>query len=188
MRWWLAAATGTLLLGGVVLVHQTRMATPKKATPRLEDMRTQPSASVPTQVNLLERIATAHSEPAPSTAPSMSREEAERHIVATLETRVREEGVDFQWSRATEARIGEALRSERMAGSSLINVECRRSLCRLDVAHTDGVAQDQFFEVLPLMPPFDTEGFLKRSADSERPQTRVYIARAGRTLPRPTTM
>jgi hypothetical protein len=120
-------------------------------------------------------------EAAPKPAPSS--EETAARFEHALAATIASEGDDPSWSRATEARIASALRSDAFAGTQLRAARCQRTLCRIELAHVDPDAQDNFLARVTHTPPFNTRGYIKPSLPGDPAATEVYVARDGAPLP-----
>jgi hypothetical protein len=101
-----------------------------------------------------------------------------------IEVALGEEAVDARWSSNARVVIRRALADEALAATSVEDLECRATLCRLRVTHGDARARAAFEREFPgavaaLLPqlmvePLETEG--------ESPSSLVYMARDGRDL------
>ena len=123
----------------------------------------------------------AEAEAAPS--PAASPKEAMAKFERALATQIATEGDDPSWSRSTEARIADALRSDAFAGTKLRAARCQRTLCKIELAHVDADAQDTFLARVTHTAPFNTRGYIKPSLPGEDAATEVYVARDGHPLP-----
>lgn len=113
-----------------------------------------------------------------------SAEESRQDITADYERYFWQEREDSDWSRETEGQIVHILESTALEDSDLMLVDCRSTLCRLEVSHDDDEAQLQFLDTLPLTAPFDAEGFYERIDDGDGfSRTVVYLARVDHQLP-----
>jgi hypothetical protein len=85
-------------------------------------------------------------------------------------------------AREAAATLNEA----NVAGSTAESVDCRTTVCRIEVGHADQAAQAYFVRHIPHRPPFDGAGFYHR-VDDEGGQSRtvVYVAREGFEMPPP---
>lgn len=116
-------------------------------------------------------------------APAPSPEESAARFEHALTAQIASEGDDPTWSRKTEALIADVLRGEAFAGTRLRAARCQRTLCRIDLAHDDGDAQDNFMARVTHTPPFNTRGYIKPSLPGEPATTEVYVTRDGHKLP-----
>jgi len=104
-------------------------------------------------------------------------------VMIRYETAFGLESQDPEWSSDTEQRIVSLLDAERAPGTEVAEVSCQKSMCRLELAHTDDQAREIFLQALPMEPPFDEEGFFYPIGDEDAEATVVFIARAGHRLP-----
>lgn len=104
---------------------------------------------------------------------------------ARLDELVDTEAYDSSWSGDTERAIAAVIETDA-AGSELIDVTCRTSLCRVVVKHADEPTQLAFLgRVLP-SPAFHAAGFAQRFTDPDDPsdvRTVVFLARGDQPLP-----
>jgi hypothetical protein len=119
----------------------------------------------------------------PEAVPTRSARESAARFEQALANRLASEGDDPAWSRATEARIATALRGDAFAGTQLRAARCQRTLCRIQLAHTDPDTQESFLAKVTHTPPFNTRGYIKPSLPGEPAATEVYVARDGHPLP-----
>jgi hypothetical protein len=115
--------------------------------------------------------------------PAPSPEESAARFEHALTAQIASEGDDPTWSRKTEVFIADVLRGEAFAGTRLRAARCQRTLCRIDLAHDDGDAQDNFMTRVTHTPPFNTRGYIKPSLPGEPATTEVYVTRDGHKLP-----
>jgi len=101
-----------------------------------------------------------------------------------IEVALGEEAVDPRWSSDARDAIRLALAAGALAATSVDDLECRATLCRLRVTHRDARARADFEREFPgavaaLLPqlmvePLDTEG--------DSPAALLYLARDGHDL------
>jgi hypothetical protein len=101
---------------------------------------------------------------------------------ATLLARIADEPADGSWSGPTEDAVRDALRGPEFAGARLVDVDCRTSLCRAELAASDDEAHERAASSLPLTPPFATNGLIRRTGDPDAPTLVVYFARPGHKI------
>lgn len=90
---------------------------------------------------------------------------------------------DDEWGAGKEADIKAFFAQHPAAKDSVLSgVECRGSLCRMQVAHADDDAIERFLAAAGMVAPLNTAGarFPDGSAGSE-----MYLARKGVGLPMP---
>lgn len=120
----------------------------------------------------------AHDAPNP-----LAEQEYASAMEADLELQLEHEGRDADWSVETERSIVDALNSETLAGATLLDARCHSSLCRVEIGHDNEVAQEDFLTQMPLMPPFDTSGFVRLIDNGDSREMVVFFAREGHELP-----
>lgn len=115
-------------------------------------------------------------------APPPRRDPAE--VFQKLDDHIAREAKDSAWGTATETVITSAFGTEALAGSSLLFVECRSTVCRVEVAHQDARARARFLEDVRNVPPFDrSAGAVRPDGDPTSNRTVLYMAREGQRLP-----
>jgi hypothetical protein len=102
----------------------------------------------------------------------------ERRLIA----RIADESVDGSWSGPTEDAVREALGHADFTGARLVDVECRTSLCRAELAVADDDVHEHVASSLQSTPPFATNGLIRRAGDPESPTLVVYFARPGHRI------
>jgi len=116
----------------------------------------------------------------------------ENELEQTLVT----EQVDPEWSQGAETSWTEVFQKEVMKEElkeiQLGNIECRTTLCRVELTPTDpdqgAVAFEQGFRKLMLFAPWQGPGFGKiENPDGQAPVAVFYMAREGHALPEPFT-
>lgn len=91
---------------------------------------------------------------------------------------------DAPWTREMRSRAEEVVRSAANEGSALRSVECRASICRIDIAH-DGAAQYRDFQQHVRNFSDDEMAFTRSSEGPAEDWTMVvYVARPGTELPK----
>jgi hypothetical protein len=118
-----------------------------------------------------------------SSMPPMSGAEQRAAQTDLLVEQMRREGIDPAWKRDAEAQIRERLAAQPMTGVISTDVECRASLCQLDMIFDSVDVRDDALAVLPRIVPWDFEGYYRADDDDEQ-HVIVYVTREGATLPR----
>jgi hypothetical protein len=90
---------------------------------------------------------------------------------------------DPEWSEHAEKEITKIFISPDLSGVSLRQVNCRTTLCRLDVALDAGADRHQLFSDIMKRSPFSGEGFIHVDNPGDR-RIEWYISRVGRRLPK----
>jgi hypothetical protein len=128
---------------------------------------------------------TAASAQPPSGLPPTPEEEAELFTTyfGRLDQRRNAESRDAAWQMQVERKVRDVLIGE-MGRSKLQAAECGKTLCRLQVQHSDLLAQDSFMQqfhlsvgsFMPQLSMYSPPGSLKSD---------VYVSREGSSLPKP---
>lgn len=119
----------------------------------------------------------------PSIAPApLSIEDQVELAVVTLDESVRTEPVDASWAKPAEASIAKG--AGTVDGLSLERVECRSSLCRIEVTFANLEARDTGTRGLAHAVPWETVAFYRAAPDDPKRMV-MYVAREGMTLPTP---
>lgn len=105
--------------------------------------------------------------------------------IKAFESSLYNEHVDAQWSNNAVAEIEQTLFQPELEETSLINVDCRATLCRVEVEHTDTRAKIQFQSLFSQRrSDADLKSTLVRSNQGhEGNRTIVYLTRSGYDLP-----
>lgn len=120
--------------------------------------------------------------PAPSPASAAPSIE---EVDLALGERLVNEPTDRAWSEGTEARIEAAFAEIVPQGATLLDVDCRTSMCRLESEYEAGETFEEFLAAAPHREPFIGESFFRQSnADrpDEPPRFVWYVAREGHRL------
>lgn len=103
----------------------------------------------------------------------------------TIEANLEAETMDSAWSGSTADRIRDAFTGDELAGASLQDIDCRATLCRVEVQHRDEAKLRKFQHLFP----FKVSQVLPRlmmhrieNADGSI-TTYLYLARQGHHLP-----
>jgi hypothetical protein len=120
-------------------------------------------------------------------SPPVLRDEKYVQLRALLEKRFAAESRDSSWSDEATARVADALIPKLPAGSELVDVDCRQSMCRLKASHLNSSNYAQFAqEVLALGRESDwPSGMLivRDDEDPAHPETIAFLARPEHPLP-----
>jgi hypothetical protein len=106
--------------------------------------------------------------------------------MAAGEAALQQESADGVWSIQAMDALREALGSEELSGTMVRDMECRATLCRLEVEHRDQEQQMAFeqqfsFKVGELLPRMMMHS--EEQTDGTISAT-IYLAREGHELPR----
>ncbi len=93
--------------------------------------------------------------------------------------------IDLKWSSQMTGLIEEKFNNPELKQATLLDTECRATLCRLNVEHTDAGRQADFENQLPML--FAAElprtTILQEELANGSIRTTVYLAREGHNLP-----
>jgi hypothetical protein len=128
-------------------------------------------------------VADAGEQPARARDGAPRRQLETKEVAAAYAAHLAGEAVDARWSAQQESAIAAAFHGDVLQGSKLARVECRTSLCRMEVDHEGMEAEDRFAQAAPLTPPFNHGGFAQRVTDARGVHTIAFIAREGYELP-----
>lgn len=157
-------------------------------------MRSAPTPSVGAAVNSAPSTDdTPSSAPAPTAPPLAADERAatanvmREKTLATLENKLADEELDAGWAGNFQAQLEQGLQSESFNGTRLSAVTCKRSLCRVTLAHDNVDMQEQFFEHMLELPVMaNTQAYYQREDHPDGSTSLIlYIAREGQALPLP---
>jgi hypothetical protein len=123
----------------------------------------------------------------PSTRPKRWEDEA-RAYLTSVEGMFVAEPVDDSWAMPTRLALRDRLTSlSRSSSSSLRNIDCRSSICRVEVVHKDADASRQFTEKIFTDPderPWNGPGIITppRSNPDGSLAVVMYLGREGTSL------
>jgi hypothetical protein len=109
-----------------------------------------------------------------------------------LEQALKTEKEDPEWSQRAETSWTQVFQQEvvkeELKGIRLRDIECRTTLCRVELAPTDPAQGATAFEkdvgLLLLFSPWRGSGFGRiENPDGQAPAAMIYVAREGHTLP-----
>lgn len=128
--------------------------------------------------------ALAQREPADEPAgPPAGEAAATEAVVATMTSQLDHERADPAWSPEAERVITASI--DVASGTHITALDCRATLCRLEVQHDSELARDRYTTaVLPSL-PLSSEMFFRHTEDARGTRTVTYISRPGHALPRP---
>lgn len=86
----------------------------------------------------------------PITDPSINEGRSSGSAIMTLgeEKRFENEGYDAEWSQDTENEIWQAFSNSGLIRSELAYLECRSTLCKIELSHKDMASRTKFFDTL----------------------------------------
>lgn len=112
-------------------------------------------------------------------------EEDAKRISAELENGFAVETKDPEWSESTANKIALALTRQEIAGAEVFEAECRSTLCRVEVEHTDVHKLHEFQLWFPHLVSGELPKVTMKTEDlaDGRKSTIIYMARKGHELP-----
>ena len=104
--------------------------------------------------------------------------------ITTLETAFAAQAPDPRWSPQAVDHITHVLNSDALSGTTLANLACATTLCRLEVRHDDEDSRDRFMsEIFPAL-GWQTKAYSQAVTQTDGGFTTVlYVAREGYSLP-----
>lgn len=108
--------------------------------------------------------------------------EKDMAIARDLEAFLDGEPVDGEWRVETEAAVTSTVAEVEHA--ELLTVECRSTMCRAEIVHSGLDERAQAVSDLIMRPPWNTQGFA-HMRNTDPPESAIYFARRGHSLPRP---
>lgn len=95
-----------------------------------------------------------------------------------------EESVDTEQIQKLTAEIDDLLEGESISGSTLVNVECGVSLCRVALQHKDVNAQNDFINISQILLEMRSDSFIDLVDYGDGTTgTALYLSRDGFSLP-----
>ncbi len=88
-------------------------------------------------------------DPEAQLAAEIANEQQMEAYAQTIEASLHGETVDSAWSGSTADRILEVFTGDELAGASLQDIDCRTTLCRVEVQHRDEAKLRQFQLLFP---------------------------------------
>ena len=118
-----------------------------------------------------------------SVEPPLSEREAVTAIAFELDSRFADDPDDSQWGADTERVVADLLEGVPAAGNALLSADCRSTMCRVEISHTDRWAREDLLSHVPGKAPFDHQVFFHPGElDGDRLVTVFYLSRAGHRL------
>ncbi len=106
--------------------------------------------------------------------------------VMDLDTSLNSESIDETWQASAQMKINEVIDGTQLAGTDLVDLDCRDTLCKLEVSHHDETALEEFEENFAHQLAWNTSRFstTEQGADGRVYHT-IYLSREGHALPSP---
>lgn len=102
-----------------------------------------------------------------------------------LNKRFQSEVMDLKWATSAQARLRQHYDSVSPAGSMVVDLGCRSTMCRVEVSHVDGAAQERFVAALAPLGLFANDGisgWASHQGSKAELRSVYYIAREGFNL------
>jgi hypothetical protein len=111
-------------------------------------------------------------------------ERADRRV-ALIQATLRSEGTDIRWADQAERSILSVSENSELTGSTVGQLECRTTICRVDISHESDLAADHFSGPFLTRLPNLPRAMARRypSEAGGRVKTVVFLAREGYRLP-----
>lgn len=106
-----------------------------------------------------------------------------RSQLELMEETVLTEETDAEWSKEAELALDQVYSKEEMEQVERVDVECRTTLCRIELFFDESAIPEEAFRNLAHLTPWEGEGFM-RMDDGDKAQAVVYLAREGHSLPK----
>lgn len=120
--------------------------------------------------------------PEPGHDPELDDRHYAQQVAQGLDEHLITEPVDAQWSASMQTRFDELFAAEALAGSHVGAVDCRTTLCRLDVSFDDPSRRVALVnQVSDLLEP-NAQGFAHIEDDGDL-EIQIYLSRQGTGLP-----
>jgi hypothetical protein len=114
-------------------------------------------------------------------------EEQQRALEArekTVESALESQPVDRNWAQDVASTVSAAMSEPELAGSSIERLDCRSTICRIEISHVDQAARDNFFAAFQLDVHSLPNGMMiPREGANGRPATLAFFSREGTRLP-----
>ena len=114
----------------------------------------------------------------------LEQQQIETHALA-IEARLEAETADSAWSGRTAGRILEIFTGEKLGGAALQDIDCRATLCRVEVQHRDEAKLREFQHLFPFKVAQVLPRLMMHRMDNADGSitTYLYLAREGHRLP-----
>ncbi len=103
----------------------------------------------------------------------------------SLNKRFQSEVTDLKWATPEQTRLRNSYDTVSPAGSMLLDLGCRSTLCRIEVSHVDGIAQERFVAALAPLGLFSNDGIsgmVFHQGSKAELRSVYFIAREGHDL------
>ncbi len=103
----------------------------------------------------------------------------EQEEVDILNLAMESEEIDTSWKSEVQERVYEALNGEDFGGLDLLEIDCRSTICRIDVASDGSELARENLQKMTMSVLWNGAGFVTQEGE----QVIVYLAREGEPLP-----
>jgi hypothetical protein len=121
-------------------------------------------------------------EPEDEPDPEIDARQQAQAVADGFDEHIVEQAVDAEWAAAMDVRFAAVFAAERLAGSRLGAVDCRSTLCRLEVSFDRQGDRDTLIEQASDLLEPDAQGFA-HIEDGDDLEIQVYLSRQGTSLP-----
>lgn len=118
----------------------------------------------------------------PDPYPELDGNEHAQAVAESVEQHLLEQAVDTEWAAGMQARFDELFANERLTGSHVGAVDCRSTLCRLEVSFDDLTGRDALVDAASSLLEPNAQGFA-HIEDDEDLEIQVYLSRQDTVLP-----
>lgn len=92
--------------------------------------------------------------------------------------------IDGAWREHAHGKVESMFDDESFSDSSIVSVDCRSTLCELDLSHENESAAENFMEEFPAHMAWNNESFIETKKQSDGSiRTKIYFSRDGQALP-----
>jgi hypothetical protein len=103
--------------------------------------------------------------------------------ILVLEESLEYEAKDPAWAAWAQDEFQRSIESSQVAGATLLETDCRATMCRFDFSFEDDESRDQAIQELFFLVPWNGELFFHGDPEDDL-RTVFYAAREGENLPR----
>lgn len=109
-------------------------------------------------------------------------EVAPENVMVELDQDFHFQTEDPTWSYQAVQDIETSIAAESLPGADLLGVDCRATLCQVEMVFQDTAARDQSLGMLPLLLPWSGEGHIHIDEAGDPNRIVLYVAREGINL------
>jgi hypothetical protein len=100
------------------------------------------------------------------------------------ETNLATQHIDSNWGNQVYVEIESMLQDQTFMDSSIVSMDCRETLCMLDMMHVNEEAMDSFLGEFPHRMAWNNDSFVKTEGQGDEGfRTMMYFSRDGHSLP-----